>query len=148
MTTDRTRAPLIFQVRVNAPPATVFDAFFGHPERWFCRTARVDAKVGGELELCWPDGCWRGRFVQCEPPHVARFSWQLAGEPLPATMVVVRADPTADGAGAQVEVEHYGFGAGADWDLVYLGAVRAWASYLKNLRAVLEAGIDLREADE
>jgi uncharacterized protein YndB with AHSA1/START domain len=148
VTTDRTRAPLVFQARVNAPPATVYDAFFSSPERWFCRSARIDARVGGELELCWPDGCWHGRFVQCEPARVARFSWQMAGEDLPATMVVVRTEPAAGDSGTLLELEHYGFGAGPDWDMVYLSAVRAWAGYLKNLRAVLEAGVDLREADE
>ena len=47
-----------------------------------------------------------------------------------------------------MELEHYGFGVGPDWDELYVGAARAWAAYLKNLRAVLEAGIDLREPDE
>ena len=37
---------------------------------------------------------------------------------------------------------------GTDWDAMYVGAARAWASYLKNLRAVLETGVDLREDDE
>jgi hypothetical protein len=31
---------------------------------------------------------------------------------------------------------------------LYVGAARAWAAYLKNLRAVLETGVDLREDDE
>jgi hypothetical protein len=32
--------------------------------------------------------------------------------------------------------------------MLYVGAARAWAAYLKNLRAVIEAGLDLREPDE
>src|SRR5437868_6998849 len=55
----------------------------------------------------------------------------------------------ADGSdGTVLELEHYGFGVGPDWDPLYVGAARAWAAYLKNLRAVLEAGVDLREPDE
>src|SRR5262249_1744888 len=100
--------------------------------------------------LCWPDGCFEGRFVQCEPPAVARFSWRMQGDPLPETMIVVSLDTAErDGrAATALELEHYGFGAGADWDMLDLGSVRAWARYLKNLRAVLETGVDLREPDE
>jgi uncharacterized protein YndB with AHSA1/START domain len=144
---EKTRAPLIFQSRVQAAPAVVFDAFFRDPVRWLCREANIDPQVGGELKLCWPDGCFEGRFVQYEPFDVARFTWHMPGDPLPETMVVVRTAPAADGQTA-LELEHYGFGVGPDWDALYLGSARAWAAYLKNLRATLEAGLDLREPDE
>ena len=144
---EKTRPPLVFQSRVNAPPRAVYEAFFSRPTHWLCRDASVDLRVGGELRMCWPDGCFEGRFVQCEPSAVARFSWRMQGDVLPETMVVVR---TADAGAEQtaLELEHYGFGVGADWDMLYVGAARAWAAYLKNLRAVLEAGVDLREEDE
>jgi uncharacterized protein YndB with AHSA1/START domain len=147
LTTEKTRPPLVYQARVKAEPSTVFDAFFRSPERWLCRRAEVDARVGGELRLWWQDGCCEGRFVQYAPGRGARFSWRMQGDSLPETMVVVSVEPTADGSTA-LELEHYGFGVGPDWDMLYLGAARAWASYLKNLRAVLEVGVDLREADE
>jgi uncharacterized protein YndB with AHSA1/START domain len=132
---------------VRAAPAVVFDAFFGQPERWLCREATIALEPGGRLRMCWPDGCFEGRFVQCEPSSLARFSWRMQGDPLPETMVVVHTDPAGPNETA-LEVEHYGFGVGPDWDPVYIGAARAWAGYLKNLRAVLETGVDLREADE
>ena len=119
---------------------------FREPQRWLCRSATVDARVGGTLRLCWPDDCFAGRFVQCEPPGLARFSWRMDGDELPETMIVVRLEP--DGDRTVLELEHYGFGVGDQWDMLYVGCVRAWASYLKNLRAVLELGVDLREADE
>jgi uncharacterized protein YndB with AHSA1/START domain len=144
--TEKTRAPLIFNSVIRAAPGAVFDAFFRQPERWLCRSGSVDPRVGGQLRLCWPDGCFEGRFVQCEPPTVARFSWRPEGDALPETMVVARFDESA--AGTALEVEHYGFGVGPDWDMLYVGCARAWASYLKNLRAVLELGADLREPDE
>lgn len=147
MSDERTRAPLVFQSRVRATPDVVFNAFFHEPHRWLCREARIDLQPGGQLRLCWPDGCCEGQFVQCEPSNVARFSWRMQGDSLPATMVVVHTDLTDSGETA-LELEHYGFGAGPDWDAMYVGAARAWASYLKNLRAVLEMGVDLREADE
>ncbi len=104
--------------------------------------------MGGQLRLCWPDGCFVGRFVQCEPPSAARFTWRMEGDTLPETMVVVRIAPSEDAHRTALEVEHYGFGVGPDWDMQYVGAARAWAGYLKNLRAVIETGVDLREADE
>jgi uncharacterized protein YndB with AHSA1/START domain len=147
VTSEKTRPPLVFQSRVKAPAAAVFDAFFREPRRWLCREASIDLQVGGRLRLCWPDGCFEGRFVQVEPDSVARFSWRMEGDALPETMVVVRTEPAGQHQTA-LELEHYGFGVGADWDGLYVGAARAWAAYLKNLRAVLEAGVDLREADE
>jgi uncharacterized protein YndB with AHSA1/START domain len=148
VTPEKTRAPLVFQSNVKAPPRAVFDAFFREPANWLCRDATIDLQVGGTLRLCWPDGCFEGRFVQVDQPNVARFSWHMDGDPLPETMIVVSTSPTANPELTALELEHYGFGAGPDWDALYVGAARAWAAYLKNLRAVLEAGVDLREDDE
>jgi len=145
---EKTRAPLVFQLRVNAPPQAVFDAFFRHPTRWLCRQAEIELATSGHLRLSWADACVEGRFVQLQPPTTARLSWHLQDDPLPPTMVVVTSLPADDGRRTDLEVEHYGFGAGPNWDPLYLSATRAWAGYLKNLRAVLEAGLDLREADE
>jgi uncharacterized protein YndB with AHSA1/START domain len=144
---EKTRPPLVFQARVKAAPTVVFDAFFREPRRWLCRDASVDQHVGGRLRMCWPDGCCEGRIMQYVPGSVGRFSWHMEGDPLPETMVVVSLGPTDQGETA-LELEHYGFGAGRDWDALYVGAARAWAAYLKNLRAVLEMGVDLRESDE
>jgi uncharacterized protein YndB with AHSA1/START domain len=133
---------------VQAAPAVVFAAFFEQPQRWLCRSSQIDARVGGALRLCWPDGCCEGSFVQYDPETNARFTWQMQGDTLPPTMVVVRTDPGERAGSTALEVEHYGFGVGADWDMAYMGAARAWAAYLKNLRAVLEANVDLREPNE
>jgi uncharacterized protein YndB with AHSA1/START domain len=145
---SKTRAPLIFQSTIGAPQRAVFDAFFREPQRWLCRDATIDLQLGGQLRLCWPDGCFEGRFVQVDQPTLARFSWRMDGDPLPETMVVVSIAAIDSGARTALELEHYGFGAGDDWEALYLGAARAWAAYLKNLRAVLETGVDLREDDE
>jgi uncharacterized protein YndB with AHSA1/START domain len=145
--TEKTRAPLVYQLRVRAAPQRVFDAFFREPETWLCREAHLDLKVGGAFRMVWPDGCFEGRFVQVDPGGGARFSWRMQGDTLPETMIVVTT-AAGEAGGTDLELEHYGFGVGPDWDAVYVGAARAWASYLKNLRAVLEMGVDLREADE
>jgi uncharacterized protein YndB with AHSA1/START domain len=146
--TEKTRAPLVFQSRVGAAQRVVFDAFFREPQRWLCRDATIDLREGGQLRLCWPDGCFEGRFVQVVAPDVARFSWRMDGDALPETMIVVSTSSTENRDQTALELEHYGFGVGSDWDALYVGAARAWAAYLKNLRAVIEAGVDLREDDE
>lgn len=149
--TPTTRAPLLFQVTIAAPADVVFRAFFEQPERWLCREASVEPRVGGALRLSWPDGLVVvGQFVQLEPPTTARLRWCLEGDPLPETMVVAwtRSDERQGAPVTWLEVEHYGFGGGPDWEPLYVGAARAWAGYLKNLRSVLETGADLREADE
>ena len=148
VTAERTRAALVFQARVKAAPERVYEAFFHDPSRWLCRQAQIEPRVGGTLRVCWPDGCFEGQFVQYEPPTLARFSWRMEGDTLPETMVVIQMDPGSSLQETALELEHYGFGVGPDWDAMYVGAARAWASYLKNLRAVLEMGVDLREADE
>jgi uncharacterized protein YndB with AHSA1/START domain len=147
MTAEKTRAPLVYQCAIKAEPSVVFDAIFNNPKAWLCREASIDLHVGGDLRLCWPDGCFEGRFFQVDPGSGARFSWRMQDDTLPETMIVVTT-ATNDLGGTALELEHYGFGVGPDWDDMYVGAARAWASYLKNLRAVLETGVDLREADE
>ena len=147
---EATRAPLVFRATVARAPDAVFRLFFGEPERWLCRQGSVEPRVGGRLGLCWPDGCVEGHFVQYDPPRTARFGWRPEGDALPETMVVVGFEPVerAGRAATRVEVEHYGFGAGGDWDPLYVSAGCAWAGYLKNLRSVAETGLDLREEDE
>jgi uncharacterized protein YndB with AHSA1/START domain len=147
---ESTRPALVFATSIAAPQAQVFETLLGAPQRWLCREASVQREPGGRIRLCWPDGCAEGRFVELSPPATSRFTFRMEGDPLPETMVRVAATPTErDGRPAtRVELEHYGFGVGPDWDMLYVGCARAWAGYLKNLRAVMEAGLDLREPDE
>ena len=147
MAAEKTRPSLVFQTTLNASPEAVFDALFGQPQRWLCRDASIEPRVGGQLRLCWPDGCFEGHFLQFVPPATARFSWHMPGDPLPETMIVVSTQPV-DQSKTMLELEHYGFGMGPDWDTLYIGAARAWAGYLKNLRAFIDAGLDLREPGE
>ena len=94
MTTEKTRPALLFQSRVRAAPTVVFDAFFREPQRWLCREASINLKMGGALRMCWPDGCFEGQFVQCEPPTLARFSWRMQGDSLPETMPRCQSEAT------------------------------------------------------
>ena len=146
---DATRPPLEFAVTLPAPPKQVFAMVLGEPERWLCRQASVDLRPGGTLRWCWPDGCAEGRVLLLAEPSNARFSFRMDGDSLPETMVALSlATDERYPARTALTLQHYGFGMGSDWDLLYLGCARAWAGYLKNLRSVIEAGLDLREPNE
>ena len=71
----------------------------------------------------------------CRQGPLVRLARGVEGDELPETMIVVSVE--ASEAGSNLELEHYGFGAGPDWDELYVSAARGWAGYLKNLRAVL-----------
>src|SRR5438132_821265 len=81
--------------------------------------------------------------AQATHERVLRFSWPDPMGHLPETWVVVLFHDR--GPWTLVELEHYGFGRGDDWDAAYVSAARAWSGYLKNLRSVLGGGLDLRE---
>lgn len=146
---ESTRPPLEYTVSLAIPAEQAFAMLFSEAERWLCRSASMDLRPGGALRLCWPDGCAEGRVLLFAPPSTARFTFHMEGDPLPETVVMVGL--TADGndsARTELNLQHYGFGVGADWDPLYVGCARAWAGYLKNLRSVVESGVDLREPNE
>ncbi|SRR5579884_551526 len=142
---ERTWPPLEFRVTVPAPREAVWRAFT-EPEllvRWLSRQASIE---GDELRLGWGDVAVACRVVQRTHERVLRSSWSDPSGAFPETWVVVLFH--ARGESTLVELEHYGFGRGGDWDELYVASARAWAGYLKNLKSVLGGGPDLREADE
>lgn len=148
MSVDRTWPPLEFRVSVSAPRPEVWRAFT-EPEllvRWLAREARGSAVQEQHLMLGWPEMAIECRIVLATFERVLRFSWPDPAGILPDTMVVVflhaRDDRTL------VDLQHYGFGRGHEWDARYVSYSSAWSGYLKNLKSVLGGGPDLREDDE
>ena len=141
----RTWPPLEFRVTVPAPRPEVWRAFTDPAllVRWLAREASSDRHV---LCLGWPGGTMRCRVVQRDREQKLRFSWPDPSGMFPETFVVVGLQ--ADGDRTLVDLEHYGFGRGDDWDDLYVGVARAWSGYLKNLRSLFSGGPDLRENDE
>jgi uncharacterized protein YndB with AHSA1/START domain len=146
---ESTRPPLEYTVSLGIPPEQAFAMVFSEAERWLCRGASTDLRPGGALRFCWPDGCAEGRVLLFAPPNTARFTFHMEGDPLPETVVVVGlSQDQALPDRTVLSLQHYGFGVGPDWDPLYVGCARAWAGYLKNLRSVADAGVDLRESNE
>lgn len=144
---ERTWPPLEFQVTVPVSRPAAWRAFTDPAvlTRWLARDASL---VPDESSYCltWPQAALECRVLLRTQERVLRLTWPDAARVLPETMVVVLFH--ARGASTLVELEHYGFGRGRDWDEHYVSCARAWTGYLKNLRSVLSQGLDLREEDE
>jgi uncharacterized protein YndB with AHSA1/START domain len=145
---QRTWPPLEFRVRVPVSRPEAWRAFTASDQlsRWLARQAHGRVGAGETFELGWGDLRLACRVAQATHERVLRFSWPDPMGQLPETWVVVLFHDR--GSWTLVELEHYGFGRGDEWDAAYVSAARAWSSYLKNLRSVLGGGPDLREDDE
>ena len=132
---------------VDSTPAEVFRAFTGRlPLRmWLCTDAQVDPRSEGRIFLWWGDGYYvAGEFTEIEPGVRIAWRWRGRGEPGP-TDVVATLLPAGDG--ANVLVEHSGFGVAEPWNAPFEAARRRWAEGLENLASVWGmTGIDLRVA--
>ena len=141
----RTWPPLEFRVTMPASRPAVWRAFT-EPAllvRWLAREASATDDV---LCLAWGEARIGCRVVQRTFERILRMTWPDPSGALPETFVSIWLH--ARGEQTLVELEHYGFGRGGDWDELYVGIARAWSGYLKNLRSVLGGGPDLREDDE
>lgn len=111
---------------------------------WFCNDALAQTRLNGFFVFTWNDGysavCQVTHF---DPPHGLDFAWFSPQDPGP-TQVSLRFKP--QGQGVLVELEHTGFGDGAQWEANRQEKQRAWEESLENLEAFLLEGIDLRLA--
>lgn len=103
--------PVVKEVRIDAPPETVF-GFFTEPEkltRWLCDEATVDPRPGGVNHQTHPGDAdnpngpylMRGRFVEVSPPSRVVFTWGYenpdVGVPPDSSTVEVTLEPDGDG---------------------------------------------------
>jgi uncharacterized protein YndB with AHSA1/START domain len=131
------------EVRIDAPPATVF-AFFVEADkmsRWFGSKAELDARPGGIYRVEINDQIIaRGEYVEVEPDRrvVFTFGWESeenspshAGVPPGSSRVEVTVEP--DGDGTLVRFRHLDLPEdareihGHGWDL-YLGRLAVAAA--------------------
>lgn len=135
--------------RVAAPAKKVWDAIGSAKglARWFAGGGRLDPRAGGKYALDAGPTKIEGEVREYEPGRTLAISW--ASEPctqqtLPApTLVMIHLTPHAAG-GTTVSLCHSGFGDGPEWDAIYARHKETWGFLLKNLKSVLEHGIDQR----
>ena len=99
------------EVRIDAPPETVFE-FFTDPEkivRWKGREADLDPRPGGVYRVVINDRATAsGEYVEVDPPRRVVFTWGWEGEgsPVAPGSSTVEIDLVPDGDGTIVRLVH------------------------------------------
>jgi len=132
--------PIEREVRIAAPPATVY-RYFVDPERmvqWMSNRAEIDPRPGGRIRLDY-DGfdVMRGEFVELVPDRrvVFTWGWETLGDNVPAGASRVEVTLTPDGEGTLLRLVHSGLPAGASE-----GHATGWDSFLGNLGSAARTG--------
>jgi uncharacterized protein YndB with AHSA1/START domain len=114
--------PVVRTVEIRATAERVFE-LFTDPEqlvRWWPDAARLDARLGGRLELEFEGrGDVSGEITRYEPPHGLGFTWVRGVAPDIATHVDVTITPAGEDA-VVVELVHSG------WEAVPEELVDEW----------------------
>jgi uncharacterized protein YndB with AHSA1/START domain len=110
---------------------------------WFGNTARVDLRIGGQVQLGWDSGDTATLTIErLEPPHVFGYTWSISG--LPAsdprrTYVEFTLEATASGTTlTMVESGFAQLPEADDHKAAYGGNTDGWAHELGELVAYLD----------
>lgn len=133
------------ELALDAPVEAVWKALTEAQEleRWFPPTARVEAGVGGTIELAWDEQVKTRMAIEIwEPGRHLRTLWVArrvteAGEE-EAVPAVVDFRLEAEGGATRLRLVHSGFSADEDWDDLFDGFRRGWAYELRSLKHYLE----------
>jgi uncharacterized protein YndB with AHSA1/START domain len=101
--------PLTTSVRVDAPPAVVFEYFVDAEKmlRWQGQSAEIDPVPGGRFSVDINGVPVRGQFVEVTKPERIVVSWGHAGSDVfPPGSSVVEITFTPDGQATLLEVVH------------------------------------------
>jgi uncharacterized protein YndB with AHSA1/START domain len=106
---------------------------------WFPDQAIIEPQLGGKYHFRWTgtQGVWSGVVTEFIRGNTLGFTWQPPNEPV-VTNVRIKLFP--QGAETAVELSHSGFLSSDALEK----AVGTWTLYLKNLKSVIEQGVDLR----
>lgn len=136
---------LKFSETIEAPIEQIFDCFTNSAtlREWLCDEAEVSPVKGGRVYFWWRSGySATGEFVRIKPNDRVQFSWNGRAEP-GKTLVKVSFEP-AEGNATTVTLKHEGLGEGKAWRAMRREVARGWQTALRNLKALLETGADLR----
>lgn len=122
---------VVREVRIAAAPADVFP-YFTDPQKlvaWKAATAELDARPGGtfRMDVTGRGDVAKGEYLDIDPPHRIRFTWQWEHEQPDAQMAahapsVVEVTLTPDGEGTLLRLVHRGIpepirdASAAGWD--------------------------------
>ncbi len=129
------------RVTISSDAVTIFDYLSDSKKLtlWFPDQAIVEPQLGGKYHFKWngTEGVWSGVVTEFIRGNTLGFTWQPPNEPV-VTNVGIKLFP--QGAETTVELRHSGFPSSDALDK----AVAVWTDYLKNLKSVIEQGVDLR----
>jgi uncharacterized protein YndB with AHSA1/START domain len=128
------------EFEINAKPGDVWAAIT-EAERlasWFPLTARVEPGEGGTMFMAWGDEFQGECAIEIwEPNRRLRTTFMEGADGEPMRTHV---DYFLEGKGGvtTLRLVHSGFGEGAEWDRLYNGVSRGWASELRSLKHYME----------
>ncbi|GAB4496547.1 MAG: hypothetical protein OHK0052_06670 [Anaerolineales bacterium] len=140
-----TKENMKFSETIQAPMEQIFECFTNSASlrEWLCDEAEVSPVKGGRVYFWWRGGySASGEFVRIKPNEKVQFSWNGRGEP-GKTLVKVYFELATDGA-TIVTLKHEGLGEGKAWRAMRRAVAFGWQTGLRNLKALLETGADLR----
>ena len=113
-------------------------------DQWFTDTSRIEARRGGEYRFAWSGGyLHEGRVLAFARSRLLVLEWPQSG-----LSTRVRFSLTRTTSGTLLEFRQSGVGYDARRRPHFLGIYGGWLYYLTNLRALLEAGHDLRRGKD
>jgi len=130
------------QVAINSDATQIF-SYLSDPQKlttWFPDQAIIEQQLGGKYHFRWTgtEGMWSGVVTEFIRGNTLAYTWQPPDE-LYETNVRFKLFP--QGAQTLVDLTHSGFTSSESLEK----AVEAWDFYLRNLKSVVEQGIDMRE---
>lgn len=128
---------------VQAPVKYAYRAFTSSTSlrEWLCDVATVEAHPHGRMYLWWRGDFYSsGHFLELEENKCISFRWFASIDPAPTKVTVTLTEK--DG-GVNVRMEHH-VPDDESWKKKAEEFRANWVSSLRNLKSVLETGIDLR----
>lgn len=135
---------LTFKETIQTTPANVYRLFTNSTalRGWFSDVASTDARKGGRFYAAWNGGFYAaGEFTNLVPDKKVAFTWIGKDEPAPTKVQVTIAQKKG---GVTVTVAQSGVGSGKTWAKAIKEMEAGWKLSLRNLKAALETGEDLR----
>ncbi|NOH04113.1 MAG: hypothetical protein HND47_20150 [Chloroflexi bacterium] len=131
---------------VQAPLKFAYRAFTNSTSlrEWLCDTATVEPHPRGRMYLWWRGDFYSsGHYLALEENQCVKFRWYSSIDPAPTEVTVTFTEK--DG-GVNVRMDHE-VPDDESWKKMAVGFRENWESSLRNLKSVLETGVDLRIAE-
>lgn len=130
------QAPLKFAYRAFTNATTI--------REWLCDVATVAPHPRGRMYLWWAGDFYSsGHYLELEENKKVKFRWYSSIDPAPTEVTV---SLTEKDGGVNVRMDHE-VPSDEAWKNMAEGFRQNWQDSLRNLKSVLETGIDLRIAE-